>query len=174
MDRQRRSNLVLGILLLLLGGWFLAVQLLPGLGDLINIDISWPLIVVGVGVLLFFLGLLIGAPDMAVPGTIVAGIGGILYWQNLTGNWASWAYVWTLIPGFVGIGIILSGLIGGRARASVREGGGLLIISLIMFAIFSSFLGPFVGGGAPLGRYWPVLLILVGLWLLARPWVRAR
>jgi hypothetical protein len=116
------------------GGWFLAVQLVPGLGEWIQVEVSWPLIVIGVGVLLLLFGLLAGAPDMAVPATIVAGIGGLLYWMNNTGNWASWAYAWTLIPGFVGIGVILAGLFGGRMRSALREGGGLLVISLVMFA----------------------------------------
>lgn len=168
MDRQGRSNLALGVILLLLGAWFLAVQLVPGLGDLINIEGSWPLIVVAVGGILLLIGLLLGVPDMAVPACVVGGIGVLLYWQNATGNWGSWAYAWTLIPGFVGLGIILAGLIGGRPGSAVREGGGLIIISLILFAIFASFLG----GLNLLGAYWPVLLIVLGLWLLARPWLR--
>ena len=48
MDRQSRSNLLIGVILLLLGGWFRPV-LVPGLGDLINIEAAWPLIVVAVG-----------------------------------------------------------------------------------------------------------------------------
>jgi hypothetical protein len=39
----------------------------------------------------------------------------------MTNNWESWAYAWTLIPGFAGIGI-----------------------------------------------YWPVLIILLGLWMILR------
>ena len=170
MDRTRRSSLALGIILLLAGAWFLAVQLVPGLGNWINISLSWPLIVIGVGAFLLLFGLLIGEPDMAVPACIIAGIGALLYWQNATNRWESWAYVWTLIPGFVGVGVLLSGLIAGRFGRAVREGGGLILISLILFAIFASFLG----GGTFLGAYWPVLLILLGLWLLARPWVRGR
>lgn len=170
MDRTRRSSLVLGIILLLLGAWFLAAQIVPGLGDWININLSWPWIVIGVGAFLLLLGLLIGEPDLAVPACIVAGIGALLYWQNATNRWESWAYVWTLIPGFVGVGVILSGLIKGRFSRAIREGGGLILLSLILFAIFASFLG----GGTFLGAYWPILLILLGLWLLARPWVRAR
>ena len=64
---------------------------------------SWPLIVVAVGAGLLVLGLLVGAPEMAIPAVIVGGIGGILYYQNLSGNWASWSYLWTLIPGFSGL-----------------------------------------------------------------------
>jgi hypothetical protein len=168
MDRHQRSNIIIGIILLLLGGWFLAVQLMPELGAWFNLQFSWPLIIVGVGVLLLFLGLVLGAPDMAVPATIVGGIGGLLYWQNSTGNWESWAYAWTLIPGFVGLGTILAGLLGGRSGGALREGGGLILTSLVLFAIFGSFLG----GMNLFGAYWPVLLILLGIWLLLRPWVR--
>ena len=168
MDRQRRSSLIGGLLLLLLGGWFLAVQLLPGLASWARLEFTWPLIIIGVGGLLFLLALLLGEPDMAVPAVIVAGIGGLLYWQNATGNWASWAYVWTLIPGFAGVGRMLSGVLGKDSRLALREGGNLIIASLVMFAIFSSFLG----GRQLWGPYWPVLLILAGAWLLLRALLR--
>jgi hypothetical protein len=160
MDSQRRTNLLGGIVLILVGGILLAVQLFPSLGLTINITFSWPLILVGVGIFLFLLGLLVNEPGMAVPACILAGIGGILYWQNATGDWASWAYAWALIPGFVGVG-----LFGGNFRRSLRDGGTLILISLILFAIFSSLLG----GKSYLGVYWPVLIILLGLWLLIRP-----
>jgi hypothetical protein len=168
MEGQRRTNLIGGIVLILVGFYFLAVQLFPGLGPTLNIEFSWPLILVGVGAFLLLFGLLVNAPDMAVPACIVAGIGGILYYQNMTGDWASWAYAWALIPGFVGVGIILAGLFGGTFRKSLREGGTLILISAILFAIFSSFLG----GKSYLGVYWPVLIILLGLWLLIRPLIK--
>ncbi len=165
MESHRRTNLIGGIVLILVGVYFLAVQLFPELGPSLNIEFSWPLILVGVGAFLLLFGLLVNAPDMAVPACIVAGIGGILYYQNMTGDWASWAYAWALIPGFVGVGVILAGLFGGTFRQSLRDGGTLILISLILFAVFSSFLG----GKSYLGVYWPVLLILLGLWLLIRP-----
>jgi hypothetical protein len=166
MNRGRRSSLTAGVILVLLGAWFLAVQLVPGLRGWF----SWPWIIIGIGVLMLIFGLLGGVPDMAVPACIVSGIGGLLYWQNATDNWESWAYVWTLIPGFVGVGVILAGLLGGKVGKSLREGGNLLLISLILFIIF----GAFLGGPNLLGDYWPVLLILLGLWLLIRPLFRSR
>ena len=168
MDRKMRSNLILGLILILLGGWFLAVQFVPGLGSWINPEWAWPLLIVSVGAFLLLFGLLVGAPGMAVPAVIVSGIGGILYYQNVTGDWASWAYLWTLIPGFVGLGSILSGLLSGNFRKSLREGGGLIIISLILFFIFASIMG----GWNLLGDYWPALLILLGLWMLIRQLLR--
>jgi hypothetical protein len=155
-----------GLILILLGVWFLAVQFVPGLQGWF----SWPWIIIGFGVVMLLIGLLSGVPDLAVPACIIGGIGGLLYWQNATGNWESWSYAWSLIPGFVGVGVILSGLFGGKVRKSLREGGNLILISLILFAIFAAFRG----GPNLLGDYWPVLLILVGLWMLIRPLFRSR
>ena len=107
---------------------------------------------------------------MAVPACIVGGIGGLLYWQNATGNWESWAYAWALIPGFVGVGVVLSRLLGGGGRKALQEGGSLILISLALFAVFGSWLG----GLNLFGDYWPVLLILWGVWLLIRPLFRSR
>ncbi len=170
MSQAQRSSLAGGLLLIGLGALSLIYQLSPALRELFTLEFAWPLIVVGVGVFLLFLGLVVGAPDMAVPACIVGGIGGLLYWQNATGNWESWAYAWTLIPGFVGIGVILAGLLGSRLVKGMREGLGLLFISLVGFAIFGSLLGGF---DLP-GPYWPVLLILAGVAILIRPLFRAR
>lgn len=170
MERQTRSSLGVGVILVLIGVLVLAANLIPSVRDWLEIDYAWPLIVVGVGVLLFLLGLLTGAPGMAVPASIVAGIGGILYYQNATGNWASWSYLWTLIPGFVGIGIILSGFLSGEWRTSLREGGLTILTSAFLFVIFWLFLG-----GSSIGwEYWPVLLIVFGLWILVRQLFRRR
>ena len=168
MSRRQRSNTILGLLLILAGAAFLAQQFYPDLPIWDYFSFSWPWYVIGAGVLLFLLGLLVGAPGMAVPAAIVAGIGCLLYWQNATDNLDSWAYAWTLIPGFVGIGIILEGLLSGKFRSGLRAGGGLVVISAILFVVFASFLG----GPAMLGTYWPVLLILIGLWFIIRGLLR--
>jgi len=166
MDSQRRSSVAGGLVLILLGALFLAVQWVPGL----QLWFSWPLIIIGIGVLLLIVGLLTGVPAMAMPACIVGGIGGLLYWQNATGNWESWAYAWTLIPGFVGVGMVLSGLLGGDTRQMVSGGGWLILISLVLFAVFASFFGAM----GLVGRYWPVLLIGLGLLVLAQSLFRSR
>ncbi len=168
MERSRRSALSVGILLIVLGLFLLARQIFPELLGWRGL-FTWPVSVIGVGIFLLLLGLATGNPGLAVPACIVGGIGALLYWQNLSGNWDSWAYVWTLIPGFAGIGTVIEGLLAGHPR-KVTGGGWTILVSLVLFAIFSSLLG----GPQLLGIYWPILLILLGLIALARYFIQSR
>jgi hypothetical protein len=161
MDARRRSGLGGGILLIALGVLFLVIQLVPSLRDMIYTADSWPLIIIGVGLLFFVIGIVTGAYGMSVPAAVIGGIGGLLYYQNATGDWASWAYAWALIPGFSGVGTLVDGLLS-RRRAEIRSGLWLVVISIIMFVVFASFLG----GPAILGTYWPVALIVLGVLIL--------
>jgi len=88
----RRGSYAAGLVLILLGVFFLAAQWVPGLHPLMSTDRSWPLIIIGVAAMLAVIGLTTGDTDMAIPVFIVRGIGGLLYWQNLTFNWGSWAW----------------------------------------------------------------------------------
>ncbi len=172
MTKERRSDLVIGVILLLIGGWFLAAQfgLVPGLEKFINVQYQWPLVVIGVGVFLFILGLLLRAPGMCVPACIVGGIGGLLYYSSTTGNWGAWTYLWTFIPGFVGVGVILATLLGGEDKQGYRDGLRLLLISLILFVLFFLI---FSGQGYFL-KYWPILIILLGVWIIIQTLFRRR
>ncbi|MBM3143898.1 MAG: hypothetical protein FJ010_02790 [Chloroflexi bacterium] len=168
MNKRTRSSLVFGLLLILIGGWFLAVQIVPGLDWFWDI-ISWPMIVIGVGVFLLLLGLILGAPGMAIPACIVGGIGGLLYWQYATDKWETWSYAWALIPGFVGVGLMLASLLGEGGKENFRVGAWMSFISLIVFAVFGAFFGDKV-----LGSSWPILLILFGFWILIQPFLFRR
>lgn len=172
MSKERRSDLVFGIIMLLIGAWFLLAQfnLVPGLNKIMNVQYQWPLIVIGVGVFLFLLGLLVRAPGMSVPACIVGGIGGILYYCNSTGNWGTWSFLWTLIPGFVGIGVLLSTLLGGNERGGYREGLRLILVSAILFIIFVMIFS----GQVFFLKYWPVLVILAGIWIIIQAFVRRK
>jgi hypothetical protein len=162
MTSAQRSAAAGGIVLILLGIFFLAGQLIPSMWSWVN-EFSWPLIVVGVGVLLLVIGALANAPGMAVPACIVGGIGLLLWWQNRTGNWETWAYAWTLIPGFVGVGTIVMGL-WERKWSGIRGGLWLVLISVIMFAVLGSLFGGMFGGDLGfLAKWWPVGLILLGV-----------
>ncbi len=164
MSKFDRSRIGLALVLILAGLWFLAVQFVPALQSLALSQQTWPLIVIALGVLLAVMALVTWVPGLFIPACIVGGIGGLLYWQNATGNWASWAYAWALIPGFVGVGVFFSNLLEGKPGEAIVSGGWLVLISLLLFSIFGSFLG----GPSLLGVYWPVLLILFGAILLVQ------
>ena len=160
---ERRGNVVGGVILILVGGLFLLGQLIPGFYR----GFSWPLIIVGVGLIFLVAAAISRVGPLAVPACILGGIGGILYYQNLTGNWESWAYMWALIPGFVGVGTIISDLLSPIPHMT-SAGWTLILISLIMFFIF----GGAFGLGGEFSKYWPVLLIVLGLIALARALIR--
>ena len=170
MKQGQGSNIAAGLVIILIGAAFLAAQIFPDSFAFLDMKQNWPLLVIGVGVFLLLMGLLSSTPTLAIPASIVAGIGGILYWQNVTGRWESWAYIWTLIPGFVGVGVIVSGMLAGQTRTALQDGSRAIVVSLVMFAIFGSLLG----GGLFSGLLWPILLIGAGLMILLGSLFRSR
>lgn len=160
---QKRGSIVGGLILILVGSLFLAMQVFPDLAVRFDLARHWPLFFVGLGGL-FLLGALVGDRGMAVPGSVLTGLGGLFYYQNVTGDWGSWAYAWALIPGFVGVGTFLMHLLQGQLRRAVKEGGGLIFISFVMFMVFGSFFG----GWVSLRLAGPLLLIGLGVWLLLK------
>ena len=174
MEKRNRTQLVLGLLLILLAGWLIATRIQPDLASILHLTFEWPMWVMFAGAALLVIGLLVGEADMAVPACIVAGIGGILYYQNATGNWESWAYLWTLIPGFVGVGRILSGIIGGNFMACLREGLKALLASAILFTIFATIFNAWTIFGS-YSAYVPIaLLFMLGIWLIVRGIIRQK
>jgi hypothetical protein len=165
MSQPNRSQLGLGILLVLIGAWFIARQTVPGLAEFAERFSYWPVTIIGVGGLILLIGLILGAPGMAVPAAIVAGIGGLLYYFDTTGNWDAW-YFWLLVPGFVGVGSVLAGLLGENTRHNVRRGLNTMVVSAVLFLLFSAFFG---GWKLLDNNYGPaVLIILLGLWVIGR------
>ena len=163
MNKTGRSQLALGVILLLVGGWFLLNEVNPSFENFFEPYTEWPvnMLLIGAGILV--IGLATGSPGMAVPAAIVAGIGGIFYYQETSGNWDSWSYMWTLIPGFVGVGTVIQGLLGENTGANLKRGLNLMVISAVLFLVFAAFLG----GWNILGEFGPaVLLILLGLYVL--------
>jgi hypothetical protein len=164
---RNRGSISTAIILIAVGFWFLALEIFPGVKDFAYGDKFWPIPIMGVGALLLLVGLITRSPGMFIPASIVGGIGGLLYYQNWTGNWESWAYAWALIPAFVGIGIILVGL-AERKRGVLFGGAWTLFSGLLLFGIFGSIFG----GSILVARYWPVLVIALGLLILGRSFIR--
>ncbi len=167
--RQNRSSLFLGVLLILLGAWLVVSRQVPAVQEWLNENFAWPMWTIGAGLLILLIGLFTGNPGMAVPASIVAGIGGILYYQYLNDDYSTWSYMWALIPGFVGVGVILAGLLGEHTRHNLARGLNLLFISAALFLIFATFFG----GLAILGDFGaPAILILLGGYILIRGFIR--
>ena len=163
MESKQRSGLAFGIIVLLIGVYLLAVQLVPSLRVWAQQLSTWPMIVIGVGVLLMLMSAITRVADLMVPGSVVATVGGIFLVNASGGNQLSWSYAWALLPAGAGVGEILGGLLNNQ-RDRIRQGLNTLSTGLVLFVIFASFFG----GLTWLGPYWPVLVIFVGLWLLVR------
>ncbi len=165
-----RRGVVWGILLILLGAFFLVTQMKP---DLIG-DVSWPFFIIGIGLVFLISAVLTRTGGLAIPGCIIGGIGCILYWQSVTGHWESWSYIWTLIPGFVGLGVIIAGLLD-REHPHFDSGGLILMaISAMGFMIFGSAFGSLFGYNFDMGSIWPIFLIGIGLIILISAIFRKR
>lgn len=168
---KNRGQLVVGLVLILAGAWYIAQYQIPAFNDWAQQYLAWPLNMVAGGAALLLLGLLLGAPGMAVPAAIVAGIGGIFYYQQMRELGPdSWSYLWPLIIGSIGVGTTLAGILG-RDGGQVRGGLNTLAVSAVLFVVFASVFGQLT----ILGAYGPaILLILLGVWLMARGWFRGR
>ncbi len=165
--KNNRSSVIIGTLLLATGILALLGQIF-GQG---NSGLLWPIIIIGFG-LAFLVGMLLGGRSfgaLAVPGSIITGIGLILFIQNFFSIWETWSYTWTLILCFVGIGLYIYGL---WSNLPDLRSSGLKIaqVGLILFLIFGIlFEGVFAISGItqPVsGLLWPIVLIVLGLGML--------
>jgi hypothetical protein len=163
------GHALLGGLLILLGIVFLV-------GELFDIRIGsflWPFFIIGPGVALFVLSLAVdddtGQGMSAVSGLITM-VGLILFFQNVTGHWASWSYAWALIaPTSIGLGMFGYALLKNKPELR-RESLQIIKVGLAIFVVAAIFFELIIGvGSLSLGRYgWPLLLIAPGIFLLAR------
>jgi hypothetical protein len=131
----------------------------------------WPAIVMlpGLAFLYFAVRGDKGAVGLAVPGAVITGTGVILFYQNITNHWESWAYVWSLYPVFVGLALTY---IGRRTESEgqLKAGQGLIRWGLIAFVgLWIVFELLIFRGGSIFGNYLlPVVLIGAGLYLMLR------
>ena len=133
---RRRASIAVGLVLILVGAAFL-------LGRSVEIDIGWPIWVIGPGLVIFILAFVVGGPGgagFAVAGAVVTTVGVILAVQEATGTYASWAYAWALVaPGGVGLGLLVYGL-WSRDREMARGGFTAMVTGAVIFLVGFAFL----------------------------------
>ncbi len=166
--KPNRSSIIVGTLLLAAGVLTLLGQVF---GPRFGSGILWPVIVIAFG-LAFFAGMLVGGRSfgaLAIPGSIITGIGVILFFQNLFGLWETWSYAWALIICAVGIGIYIYGL-WSRFPGARRDGLRVAQVGLTLFVIFGllfEFVFSISGiNYAVNGLFWPAVVIVLGLFML--------
>ena len=129
-------------------------------------------IIIGFGAL-FFVGMFLLGKSfawMAIPGSIIAANGLMLFLQNLTGRWETWSYSWTVILMSIGVGIYIMGAWQGDASRR-RSGLKLLEVGAVLFVIFGAFFEILFSLGAPeglRGYVFPVALLALGMYLIVK------
>ncbi len=167
--RSNSAALVGGALLIAFGLLSLVGQLFRGT---VNWSYWWPVSVIIFGGL-FFAGMFAGGKQLsglAIPGSIISGIGLLLLYQSLASHWESWSYAWSLIIVFVGVGIYIMGVYGGD-ETQKQSGSRVMWIGFVLFVIFGAFFEMIFAMSQPLGPrglLFPVLMILLGLYLVVR------
>jgi len=156
---ENRGTVYVGILLIAAGFLFLVAEMT---GRWIGWGAIWPFLVLLVGAA-FWLPIFIWwdrheeLAGLAIPGTIVAVNGLILLFQNITGLWETWSYLWTMEPVAVALGLLALYILGKRDRGLLVAASIVGGIGLTFFLIFATAFSPFF---RILG---PVVVILAGL-----------
>jgi hypothetical protein len=167
---DRAGRVAFGVLLILVGlGLFASQQLHIDFGEH-----AWPLFIIVPGLVLLLAGLAIPSEaglGSAIPGGIVTAVGLLLWFQDTTGAWASWAYAWALVaPGSVGLAMALFGLVHRRGDL-IDAGVRTLTVGLGLFVAFGLFFETVLGLDREEGitgreNLFPILPVVAGALLV--------
>ena|SRR5215831_12401817 len=168
------QTIVMGVVLILIGTIYLAVEFVPRLRQIDVAHYGWPFFVILPGlVLIGIAGALPEADGLCIPGGIVMMAGVVLFFQNLFGLFATATYTWALVaPGGVGVGLWLQGLVrespGLRASGTQAMGAGFIIF--LLSALFFESIVHVSGILFPLlvRLLLPLVFIVVGIVVMVR------
>jgi FtsH-binding integral membrane protein len=145
---ENTGRLILGAVLVLLGIFFMFGQVLSQVFDIRIGHYTWPFIILLPGVVLYLLAFITsgeGSKALAIIGSIITAVGGLLFFQNVTNAYATWAYAWAFVfPTSAGLGLALLGLLR-RQDELVRSGWGLAKVGLIILAVGFAFFELLIG-----------------------------
>ena len=155
MKTQRQDNRTIGAFVLI----GIGVMLLMG------IKLLWALFIFTPGLALLAASRMDNdyAAPLAIPGMLIAGTGGILLFQSITGYWESWAFAWTLYAVFLGAGLkMFADRMNDRPLGQI--GKGLMYVGGIAFGVLGFFF--ILITNAFIGTTLPFALIVGGIYLL--------
>jgi hypothetical protein len=161
---SKRMSILGGALLIGIGILILLGEIFQGFDFW---GVFWPFILITVGVL-FFASMLAGgksAAGLAIPGSIITCLGLMMFIQNLTNHWESWAYSWSVIIFSIGLGIYIKGVYADQ-ESSRRSGGRLMRLAFILFIIFGIFFEMLFSSRETASYVFPIAMIALGLYLL--------
>ncbi|EGV19378.1 LiaF transmembrane domain-containing protein [Thiocapsa marina] len=158
---ERRSHVLMGSTLIAVGLVAGAAQLIPGITPSLDLADRWPLVIVALGIVSLGIGLL-SARRIATPGILLVGTGLILLYQNSTGDWGSWSYLWALYPILAGLGILFTDALRGDLRRGLRRGARPITLGAILFLIAWGVLKGFDS----FEQLWPLPIIAIGAWII--------
>jgi hypothetical protein len=132
--------LVMGVVLILIGSVYLAIELIPRLRQIDVAHYGWPVFVIVPGlVLIGVAGAVPEASALCVPGGIVIMAGLVLFVQNVFQLFATATYTWALVaPGGVGLGMWLQGMVDDSPGLKVT-GAQMLGSGFIVFLVSALF-----------------------------------
>jgi hypothetical protein len=171
--RRTRTRGVAGGFILVAVGVVALLARQAGVESGTLVDAGWPLFIIVPGVVLLGAAFVPSPPDglgFAVAGSVVTTVGAILLFQQTSGNWESWAYMWALIPLAAGIAIALYGSLTGL-HDLVGTGMRLMAVAGLLFLIGSwYFTAVFETGESPIDieSWWPVAVVGVGAFVVGR------
>jgi hypothetical protein len=167
ISSDKRGNVIGGLIVIAIGIWFLLDSLevikLPSIGRL------WPIFPTLAG-LAFMAAYFMRSDNEDGPFYLIPGVGAFLtgifffFFTFDVFEWAAMGRLWPVFPLIGGIAFSATWLAGGRKESSLLVPvGGALTVGIISLIIT---LGGF--SIALIVNYWPVILIVIGLGILAR------
>lgn len=159
LSHTRRNRIISGLVLILLGGLFLVNQMveIPSVGKLF---------LPGLGLIFLVWGMVTRTGGLLIPGGILTGIGAGVYLMEalpLEGEQDGGVFLMAFGGGFALITLL-------SLVFSTEKHWWALIPGSILAAIGVAL---YIGGTAlkileTIGNFWPVALILVGIWVIFR------
>lgn len=162
---QRRRAIVWGIALILIG----VMALFNALGyTWVNMERLWPVVVIIGGIALAVTGLIRDPRDTDnVWFGVTAALSGsvFLYITVGGGRWSDMSWMWPVFPIAAGLGWLVSWFLDLRQISNLVTGLIALAAGAVGFMYTSGRLG--VNLWEMLADYWPVILVLIGVGLIA-------